>query len=389
MIITPKVRNNICMNAHPKGCEKEVLRQIEYVKSRGKFDGPKNVLIIGSSTGYGLASRISAAFGTGANTVGIAFEKEPTGKRPGTPGWYNTRTFDREAAAAGLISISLNGDAFSNEMKAETVKAVKKLPGKIDLIVYSLASPVRTDPATGIMHRSVLKPLGETYTAKAVDAMTGSVSTASIEPANEDELAATIKVMGGEDWSLWTETLLEADVLSDSCMTVAYSYIGPDVTYPVYRSGTIGKAKENLENTAAPLTKKLSSLNGRAFVSVNKALVTRASAVIPVVPLYIALLFKVMKQKGLHEGCIEQMYRLFTDRLYNGSEIPVDEAGRIRLDDREMREDVQAEIGELWDQADSANLAELGDMEGYKKDFLNLHGFEVEGVNYDEDIELV
>ena len=386
MIITPKIRNNICMNAHPVGCERETLNQIEYVRSKGKFSGPKTALVVGSSTGYGLASRISLAFGAGADTIGVFFEKEGSDKRPGTPGYYNNRALEKAAREAGLKADSVNGDAFSHGVKKQVIDLIKEKYGSIDLVIYSLASPVRVDPDTGEMYRSVLKPLKGTYTAKSVNAMTGEVSEASIEPANQEELEATVKVMGGEDWQLWIRALRDAGVLSEGAMSVAYSYIGPEVTYAVYREGTIGKAKEHLERSASEISEILDPLKGKAFVSVNKALVTRASAVIPVVPLYMSILYKVMKNKGIHEGCIEQMYRLFTQRLYTQGEIPVDDEGRIRVDDWEMRPDVQEEITKLWEQVDSGNIEEIGDMDGYREDFLRLNGFNVPGVDYDAEV---
>jgi enoyl-[acyl-carrier protein] reductase / trans-2-enoyl-CoA reductase (NAD+) len=386
MIITPKIRNSICMNAHPAGCKQETLNQIEYIKSKGKFDGPRTALVVGSSTGYGLASRISLAFGSGSDTIGVFFEKEGADTRPGTPGYYNNRSLEDAAREAGLKADSINGDAFSHEVKKKVIDLVKEKYGTIDLVVYSLASPVRVDPDTGEMYRSVLKPLKETYSAKSVNAMTGEVSQASIEPAAQDELEATVKVMGGEDWKLWISALKDAEVLSEGAMSVAYSYIGPEVTYAVYREGTIGKAKEHLEKTASEISDLLSHLKGKAFVSVNKALVTRASAVIPVVPLYMSILYKVMKQKGIHEGCIEQMYRLFTEKLYSTGEVPVDDEGRIRVDDWEMRPDVQNEVTTLWEQVDSGNIEEIGDMDGYREDFLRLNGFSVPDVDYDAEV---
>ena len=386
MIITPKIRNSICMNAHPAGCMQETLNQIEYVKKQGPFKGPKTALVVGSSTGFGLASRISLAFGTGADTIGVFFEKESTDKRPGTPGFYNNQAFEKAAAGADLKADSINGDAFSHDVRKRVIELIKEKYGTIDMLVYSLASPVRTDPDTGEMYRSVLKPLKGTFTAKSVDAMSGEIGQASIEPGDQADTDATVKVMGGEDWKIWIETLKNAGVLSEGVKTVAYSYIGPEITYAVYREGTIGKAKEHLEKTAFDIRDVLSSIGGEAYVSVNKALVTRSSAVIPVVPLYISLLYKVMKEKGIHEGCIEQMYRLFSDRLYGKGKTPTDDQGRIRVDDWEMREDVQAEVQKLWDQVDSGNLEELGDMEGYRSEFLQLHGFSVEGIDYEAEV---
>jgi enoyl-[acyl-carrier protein] reductase/trans-2-enoyl-CoA reductase (NAD+) len=386
MIIKPMIRNNICMNAHPEGCRKDVLDQIAHVKRQGKVEnGPKNVLVIGSSTGYGLASRIVAAFGSGAKTLGISYEKEPSEKRPGTMGWYNTISFEQAAAQEGLYAQSLNGDAFSDEIKQQAIEKIQSDIGSVDLVVYSLASPVRTDPKTGETYRSVLKPIGKAFSAKSINPQTGEIKEFSIEQANEDEIQQTVKVMGGEDWMLWIKALKQAGVLSQGAKTVAYSYIGPEVTRAVYREGTIGQAKEHLEDSAQAITNELSDLHGQAFVSVNKALVTRASAVIPVVPLYLALLFKVMKQKGIHEGCIEQMDRLFRDRLFKDS-VPVDEKGRIRMDDWEMRDDVQGEVDKLWPEVTSENIHQIGDLEGYHQDFLNIHGFGREDIDYDADV---
>ncbi len=386
MIITPKIRNNICMNAHPAGCEQETLNQIEYVKKQSSFKGPGTALVVGSSTGFGLASRISLAFGAGADTIGVFFEKEGTEKRPGTPGYYNNRAFEKAAHAAGRKADSINGDAFSNEVRKQAIDLIKEKYGTIDLVVYSLASPVRTDPDTGEMYRSVLKPLKGTYTAKSVDAMSGEIGEASIEPGDQADTDATVKVMGGEDWRIWLNALKEAGVLSNGVKTVAYSYIGPEITYAVYREGTIGKAKEHLEKTAFDIREDLKDMDGSAFVSVNKALVTRSSAVIPVVPLYIGLLYKVMKGKGIHEGCIEQMYRLFSTRLYGTGDVPTDDEGRIRVDDWEMRADVQAEVQALWPKVNSDNLYDLADLKGYQTEFLNLHGFAVSGIDYDADV---
>ncbi|HUX22092.1 MAG TPA: enoyl-ACP reductase FabV [Spirochaetia bacterium] len=387
MVVEPKFRNNIFMNAHPVGCAAEVENQIDYVRGKQSVEGPSRVLVIGGSTGYGLAARIVAGFGARAATVGIAFEKEGSEKRTGTAGWYNVLAFDKAAHAAGIISESINGDAFSQEIKAQAIEVIKKRLGKVDLIVYSLASPVRTDPASGETYRSVLKPIGRTYTKQSVDIMSGEIKEFTIEPATEEEINATRKVMGGEDWELWVDALLKAGVLAQGVKTVAFSYIGPEVTFPVYREGTVGKAKEHLEATAHSLSKKLAPIGGNAYVSVNKALVTRSSAVIPVVPLYISLLFKVMKERNLHEGCIEQMSRLFTERLYSKGEVPVDEEGRIRIDDLEMRPDVQKAVMELWGRVSNENFEEIADAEGYRKDFFKIHGFDVAGVDYSADVE--
>lgn len=385
MIIEPRMRGFICLTAHPKGAEQNVINQINYVKSKGKIDGPKKVLVIGASTGFGLASRITSAFGSDAATIGVYFEKPPKEGKTASPGWYNTAAFETEAKKAGLYAKSINGDAFSNEVKDQTIDLIKADLGQIDLVIYSLASPVRTNPKTGITHRSTLKPIGGTFSDKTVDFHTGIVSEVSIEPANEEEIENTVAVMGGEDWEMWIDALKAADVLAEGFTTVAYSYIGPAVTEAVYRKGTIGRAKDHLEATAFTITDKLKTLNGKAYVSVNKALVTQASSAIPVIPLYISLLYKIMKEEGIHEGCIEQIQRLFQQRLYTGSEVPVDEKGRIRIDDWEMRDDVQERVVKLWKEATTESLPAIGDLEGYKTDFLNLFGFAVDGVDYNAD----
>ena len=386
MIIEPRMRGFICLTAHPKGCEQNVINQINYVKSKGAIDGPKKVLVIGASTGFGLASRITSAFGSDAATIGVFFEKPATEGRPASPGWYNSAAFDKLAAEAGLYAKSINGDAFSNEIKEKTLDLIKKDLGQVDLVIYSLASPVRTNPKKVITHKSVLKPIGQNFSNKTVDFHTGNVTTVSIDPCNEDDIENTVAVMGGEDWAMWMEALKNADLLAPNAQTVAYSYIGPALTEPVYRKGTIGRAKDHLEATAFEITDALKAIGGKAYVSVNKALVTQASSAIPVIPLYISLLYKVMKAEGIHEGCIEQIQRLFAQRLYTGSDAPVDEAGRIRIDDWEMREDVQAKVAEMWEQATTESLPALGDLEGYRSDFHNLFGFKVEGVNYEEDV---
>lgn len=410
MIIKPMVRSNMCINAHPVGCAKDTERQIEYVKAKkaergiktraegGK--GPSLVLVLGCSTGYGLASRISAAFEYGADTIGISFEKEATEKKGGTPGWYNNAAFDRAAAKDGLFSKTYNADAFSNETRSMIIEEVKKIGKKIDLIVYSLASPVRSDPvkidpATGakVMYKSVIKPIGKTYAGLGIDIMNGTLKESSAEPANEQEIADTVKVMGGEDWQLWIDQLSAAGVLAQGCRTVAYSYIGPDLSHAIYRDGTIGEAKKDLEKTAKNLDEKLKNeLGGAAYVSVNKGLVTRSSAVIPIISLYLSALFKVMKAKGTHEGCIEQMERLFAERLYTGKynsagTVPVDSENRIRVDDWEMNDEVQAEVAKIMAKVNNENLAELCDLEGYKHDFLSTNGFDVAGVDYNKEVE--
>ena len=388
MIIEPRTRGFICLTSHPTGCEQNVINQIEYVTSKGKIEGAKKVLVIGASTGFGLASRITSAFGSDAATIGVFFDKPATEGRPGSPGYYNTAAFEKHAHASGLYAKSINGDAFSNEIKQQVVNLIKEDLGQVDLVIYSLASPVRTHPNTGKRYKSVLKPIGEVFTNKTVDFHTGNVSEISINPAEGDDIENTITVMGGEDWKMWIDALQAENLLSEGATTVAYSYIGPDVTKPVYRNGTIGAAKDDLEKTAFTISDDLKTINGKAYVSVNKALVTQASSAIPVIPLYISLLFKVMKEKGIHEGCIEQIQRLYSQRLFGG-DLALDEKGRIRIDDWEMREDVQAEIAELWKSATTENLSEIGDLEGYSTEFFNLFGFKVDGVDYDADVNEV
>lgn len=382
MIIEPRMRGFICLTAHPKGCEQNVKNQIAHVKSKGSIDGAKKVLVIGASTGFGMASRITSAFGCGASTIGVFFEKPASEGKTASPGWYNSAAFEQEASKAGLYAKSINGDAFSNEIKQQTIDLIKADLGQVDLVIYSLASPVRMHPVTGVLHRSVLKPIGATFSNKTVDFHTGNVSQVTIEPANQEDIDNTVVVMGGEDWSMWMEAMKNAGVLADGAMTIAYSYIGPEVTEAVYRKGTIGKAKDHLEATAFDISESLKSINGKAYVSVNKALVTQASSAIPVIPLYISLLYKIMKAEGIHEGCIEQMQRLYSERLYSGNGIPVDDNGRIRIDDWEMRDDVQKQVADLWLKATTESLPEIGDLAGYKQDFLNLFGFGFEGVDY-------
>ncbi|KAF2507210.1 trans-2-enoyl-CoA reductase family protein [Flavobacterium zhairuonense] len=382
MIIEPRMRGFICLTAHPDGAEQNVKNQIEYVKSKGAIAGAKKVLVIGASTGFGLASRITSAFGSDASTIGVFFEKPPVEGKTASPGWYNSAAFEKEAHKAGLYAKSINGDAFSNEIKRETLDLIKADLGQVDLVIYSLASPVRTNPNTGVTHRSVLKPIGQTFTNKTVDFHTGKVSEVSIAPANEEDIENTVAVMGGEDWAMWIDALKAENLLAEGAVTVAYSYIGPGLTEAVYRKGTIGRAKDHLEATAFTITDSLESIGGKAYVSVNKALVTQASSAIPVIPLYISLLYKIMKEEGIHEGCIEQIQRLFQDRLYNGSDVPVDEKGRIRIDDWEMRDDVQEKVANLWLEATTESLPEIGDLAGYRNDFLNLFGFEFAGVDY-------
>lgn len=385
MIIEPRMRGFICTTSHPEGCAQNVKNQIDYIKSKGAIDGAKKVLVIGASTGFGLSSRITSAFGSNASTIGVFFEKPPVEGKPASPGWYNSAAFEKEAHKAGLYAKSINGDAFSDEIKKQTMDLIKADLGQVDLVIYSLASPVRMHPKTGVLHRSVLKPIGEKFSNKTVDFHTGKVSEVSIEPCSDEDIENTIAVMGGEDWAMWIDALKQADLLAPEVKTVAYSYIGPSVTEAVYRKGTIGRAKDNLEATAFEISDTLKSLNGQAFVSVNKALVTQASSAIPVIPLYISLLYKTMKEEGTHEGTIEQMQRLFAEKLYNGSEIPVDEKGLIRIDDLEMSADVQAQVAKLWEKAETDNLDQIGDLTGYRKDFYNLFGFDFDGVDYSKE----
>ncbi len=402
MIIKPMIRSNICINAHPVGCAKETENQIAYVKAKktergikttaegGK--GPKNVLVLGCSTGYGLASRIVAAFEYGADTIGVSFEKAATETKGGTPGWYNNEAFDRAAKNAGLVSKTFSADAFSHETRKLVIDEAKKLGKKFDLVIYSLASPVRTDPDTGVLYKSVIKPQGKPYSGMAIDILTDSLKESSAEPATEQEVADTVKVMGGDDWRIWIKQLMDAGVLADGCRTLAYSYIGPELSHAIYRDGAIGQAKKDLEQAGLDIDKELSAaLGGNAYVSINKGLVTRSSAVIPIISLYLSILFKVMKEKGTHEGCIEQMERLFAERLYTGADnsagtVPVDSEHRIRIDDWELEPDVQKEVEKRMADVTNENLAELGDLAGYKHDFLATNGFDVDGVDYTREV---
>lgn len=386
MIIAPKVRGFICTTTHPAGCEANVCQQIAYVKSKGPLaNGPKRVLVIGASTGYGLASRITAAFGSGAATIGVFLEKAGTEKKPGSAGWYNSAAFDKAAKEAGLYSKSINGDAFSDECRAKAIELIKADLGQVDMVVYSLASPVRKLPTTGELVRSALKPIGEVYKATAVDTNKDEIIEAQVEPANDEEIANTIKVMGGEDWELWLNALDQAGVLADGVKTVAYSYIGTDITWPIYWHGTLGRAKEDLDRAGAAIRAQLNSKHGTANVAVLKSVVTQASAAIPVMPLYIAMSFKLMKEQGIHEGCIEQIQRLFYTRLFDG-EFVTDDAQRIRMDDWELRESVQQACRDLWPQVTTENLSQLTDYQGYKDEFLKLFGFGWDGVDYDADV---
>ncbi len=401
MVIKPMIRSNICINSHPEGCAKDTLRQIDYVRSaktkRGIKNaseggkGPKTVLVLGCSTGYGLGSRISAAFEYGASTIGVSFEHEPSNRRPGTPGWYNNMAFDKKAQKEGLKSVTFNMDAYSDECRKTVIDTVKEWGAKFDLIVYSLASPVRTDPDTKTLYKSVIKPVGQSYSGASLDMMTGAISEMTAEPAEGDDIANTVKVMGGEDWLRWIKQLAEADVLADGCRTVAYSYIGPKLSHAIYRDGTIGAAKKDLEKKAHEIDALLKSKNGAAYVSVNKGLITRSSSVIPIITMYLGVLFKVMKAKGTHEGCIEQMERLFAERLYTGADngagnVPTDEEGRIRIDDLELDPSVQAEVDKIMPTITEANVNETVDLAGIRHDFLATNGFDVEGVDYEKDV---
>ena len=388
MIIKPRVRGFVCVTAHPDGCAAHVQQWIDYVKSKGGIaGGPKKVLVIGASTGYGLASRVTAAFGSGAATVGVFFERPSEDGRLATPGWYNTIGFTRAARAAGLYAANINGDAFSDEIKRQTLELIKRDVGPVDLVVYSLASPRRTQPRTGVVHKSALKPIGQSYTNQTFDTDNGVVSSVTIDPASDLDIADTIAVMGGEDWEMWMQALKDAALLAPGAQSVAYSYIGPEVTWPIYKNGTIGLAKNDLERAAKAIDAQLKPGGGRAFISVNKALVTQASSAIPVVPLYISILYKIMKANGTHEGCIEQMQRLFATQMYAPGGPKFDAGGRVRIDDLEMRPEVQAAVIKLWPQVTTENLAQLTDIEGYRSDFLSLFGFGMPGLNYEAEAE--
>lgn len=380
MIVQPKVRGFICTTAHPVGCEAAVRAQIDYVKSKGRLNGAKKVLVIGSSMGYGLASRISAAFGCGAATLGVMFDKEGGGSKTGTAGWYNTKAFEKFAAAEGLYAKSVNGDAYSDECKKEVIDIIKSDLGKVDMVVYSLAAPRRTVGET--VYKSVLKTTGAPYTNKTIDLRSNTVSEITIEPATEEEIEATVKVMGGEDWEAWIDALKAADALEDGAVTLAYSYIGPELTHPMYYGGSIGRAKAHLLATS----KKIAENGVKAYVSVNKALVTQSSSAIPIVPLYISILYKIMKAHGNHEGCIEQMYRLFKKLCNN--ELNLDGEGQIRMDDWEMLPEIQSEVTKAWESLSADNFKELTDIDGYWSDFYAMFGFGIDGVDYDADVEI-
>ena len=384
MIIEPKIRGFVCITAHPEGCAKKVADEIAIAKASPIESGPKKVLVIGASTGYGLSSRITAAFSCEASTLGVFFERPSSNGKPASAGWYNTVAFENEATAAGLYAKSINGDAFSNEIKEEVIQTIREDWGTVDCVIYSLASPRRTDPTTGNTYKSCLKPIGSSFTNTSLDTNKGLIECVTIEPANEEDIENTVKVMGGEDWELWMEALSNAGVLNEDTKTVAYSYIGPEVTWPVYKNGTIGTAKLDVERASRAIHEKYGI---EAYVSVNKAVVTQASSAIPVVPLYISILFKIMKAKGTHEGCIEQIVRLFKDRLYEG-ELNLDSEGRIRVDDWEMDPEVQAEVASIWPSVTTENLRAVSDFDAYQKEFLELFGFGLEGIDYSQDVEV-
>ena len=384
MIVKPRIRGLICTTAHPAGCREQVRRQIEVARSRPRIEGPKKVLVIGASAGYGLASRIALAYGAGAATLGVIFDKPGSGSRTGSAGWYNTAAFEEFAARDGLYAKTINGDAFTREIKEKAIQTIKRDLGRVDLVVYSLAAPRRTMP-DGTVYSSVLKTTGAPYTNKTIDLRTNEISEITLSPATPEEIEATVKVMGGEDWMDWIKALKDADAIAPDATTVAYSYIGPALTHPMYKDGSIGEAKRDLYRTADRITECFGGVQG--FVSVNKALVTQSSSAIPIVPLYISILYKVMKEKGLHEGCIEQMCRLFGERLYGGDP-QLDEQGLIRIDDWEMRDDVQREVETLWRKIDNSNLAESTDLDGYWEDFYRMFGFSTPGVDYDADVDV-
>jgi len=384
MIVEPKVKGFICTTAHPAGCKESVRRQIAYCKEKGMVEGPKKVLVIGSSTGYGFASRIAVTYGYGADTIGVAFERESNGRRTATAGWYNTKAFEEFAKEDGYYAKSFNGDGFSEEMKNQVIETIRKDFGKVDMVVYSMAAPRRTMP-DGTTVSSVLKTVGKELTNKTIDLRNNEIKDVTVPVANEEEIENTVKVMGGEDWEAWIQALVDADVLSDNAVTLAYSYIGPELTHAIYKEGSIGQAKKHLFDTSKKLTKEFEAKGLKAYISVNKALVTQSSAAIPIVPLYISLLYKIMKKEGLHEGCIEQMNRLFIDKLPAKE---TDSEGYIRLDDWEMEDKVQNEITKLWDLVTTENIGELGDIEGYWEDFYHMFGFHYDNVDYSADVEI-
>ena len=389
MIVAPKVKGFICITAHPTGCAKNVEEQIAYVKSKPPIaNGPKSVLVVGASQGYGLASRISAAFGSEANTLGVFFERPSDRGRCASAGWYNSVAFEQEAKQAGLYAGSLNGDAFSNELKVQAIKSIKENMGRIDLLVYSIGAPRRADPKTGEVYKSAIKPIGSSFSNKYLDTDKKTIQTATLEPGTDEEIKGTVKVMGGEDWELWIEALSDAGVLADGFKTVAYDYIGPEFTWPIYKDGALGQAKLDVRRAKDAIKEKIKPIGGDAFVSVNKALVTQSSSAIPGVNLYITVLYKAMKEKGTHEGCIEQMQRLFATRLYSGEETCLDELGLIRMDDLEMQPEIQEEIAAIWPKITTETIDQYTDFQGYQAEFLKLFGFGLDGVDYNEDVEI-
>ena len=386
MVIKPKIRGFICTNAHPAGCAAHVNEQIAYVKSQPQADAkPKNVLVIGASTGYGLSSRITAAFGNNAKTLGIFFEKPPTEKKTASAGWYNTAAFQAAADSAGIWSKNINGDAFSHEIKAKAIETIKAELGEIDLIVYSLASPRRTDPDTGEVYSSTLKPIGQSVTTKNLNTSKRIIDSVSVDAASEEEIQGTIDVMGGADWELWIKALGEAGVLANGFKTVAYTYIGKELTWPIYGHATIGRAKEDLDRASAAIKTTTANIKGEAYVTSLNAVVTQASSAIPIMPLYISAMFKVMKADGTYEGCIEQIQALFRENIY-GKNPTVDEAGRLRQNNKELEDSVQQRVTDIWNTVDSDTIDELTDYVGYHQEFLKLFGFDVAGVDYDADI---
>ncbi|MBT6350782.1 trans-2-enoyl-CoA reductase family protein [Luminiphilus sp.] len=386
MVIQPKVRGFLCTTTHPTGCLENVRRQVAHVQGKGEIaDGPKRVLVLGASTGYGLASRITAAFGSGAATIGVFFEKPGSERKPGTAGWYNSAAFHQLAEEAGLYAKSFNGDAFSDEMKARVISLIKEELGQVDLVVYSLAAPRRTHPKSGEVFNSTLKPIGRATTQKGVNTDKEAIQDFHLEPATQEEIDHTVAVMGGEDWEMWMTALAEAGVLAEGIKTTAYTYIGEKITWDIYWHGTIGAAKQDLDRRVAGIRERLAPLGGDARVSVLKAVVTQASAAIPAMPIYLAILFKVMKARGVHEGCVEQIDRLFRDRLYGDGML--DDEGRLRVDQLELDPAVQAEVAGIWEQIDTDNLKSLADFDGYRQEFLQLFGFGVEGVDYAADVD--
>jgi len=390
MVIRPKIRSFVCTTAHPTGCEAHVLEQIRYVQSHGGIlNGPKKVLIIGASTGYGLASRITLAFGCRASTVGVFFEKEASSQHTATAGWYNSAAFEKFAKAQGIYARSINGDAFSDTVKTQTIECLKSGMGPVDLVIYSIASPRRTHPKTGYIAKSVLKPIGQPFLGRTLDTDKAEVKTLSIEPATEQEIQDTITVMGGEDWELWIEALDNAGLLASGCQTLSYTYLGAQPTWAIYGQGSIGAAKNDLERATKALTARLAPHKGAAFLAVMKAIVTQASSAIPVMPLYISLLYKIMKEKNTHEGCIEQIYRLFSTQLFGAQQLQTDPQGRIRMDDWELQPEVQSAVSEAWEKVNSQNLHEITDFKGYQADFLKLFGFGFSSVDYEADVDPV